>query len=611
MEGLVEKKIKRRLSFSLREESEFKKKFAKEAQHNELIKIFSVADEKYFSAWRSDWGQAPWVNSVLNNGEQRVDTVKVVWTIKEIEQMDGYFRAKDQESFVNNLSVSHHIQLINNLSGLTATKQNGCNDYDRTVQLLVDRPASSSQENIECLLQKVDSLRDDIDQMVMKAALLKSPEFYQFFVCDTNNELIEEEELSENIVMKRYWGNTIHLCDCAGNVSKEYKDVSVVLKVANTLVIGIAKNIIKLIDVRDLSEKDICSQVFSNVFRINRHKIGIAFLATDEDDDSLIVRDIKTNEEKKLGDIPDAFQVNDYLIATKFGIGNPIVDEFGNGKYEIHAVHLYDVEKEEFVKEISFPNVRDSFRVNDDVIVMRYNNKAVVYNVGTKKKKNYLFHNLNECFRVNDYMIVLHNNEDIVVVNIKAKKIIKKFKNSGKVCRVNDRIIATYSSNVLRLYDVGPREVKNFYFNYNEKILSIEKINIIKELIIVGYKTIADPNHLVVAVFTSKSGNLIARKETNEGFEMRGNAIWLLDNGMLKRFGPSLNIKKLTAEQLLLFLSALRSYKYPSDVNNSIWESIDDNLKKRLLIDIICSRLSHRLSSSFGLLKFNAIPIAT
>lgn len=523
---------------------------------------------------------------LLEDKEKRDGVVKLLLDINEIKQVNSYLGLDElaAQDFVKNLSVFHHVQLIRSLGSLGLINKYGFDDCDNAVQLLVNRKnTGNSQENIEYLLQVANSLHGTISSAI-KEELLQQSEFYRFSGC-SKNKVMKEEQLTEALIMKRYWKNIIHLCDGAGNILKEYRHVSHILKMDNVLVIGMLREgIVKLIDLRDnLCEREIQNVIFNAIFKINNKKIAIASMGTNRNNGYVIVYDIEKNQGKKIGEIVDTFRVSDCLIATKVGWGNPRMDEFGDAEYTAHMLKFCDVEKDKFNEELCFKNLLISFRLTDHTIAMQSNNEVTLYNVETGETTFIELQGLTGLFCVNDHTIALSTKDIIKTIDIKTNKS-EQFDNLGQALRVDDHTIVTYGNNGINLCTIDPGKVKSVVLSEDkESIAFIKGINLIKDLAIVHYMK-KHPLRELVDVFNVINGKLLNRMETIDDLIVVENTIWLISNGVLKRLGPGSNLKKLDAEQLLLCLSALRSGKQPSKVNNDIWESIND-AKKQVIED--------------------------
>ncbi|MGB8366776.1 MAG: hypothetical protein WCD44_00300 [Candidatus Babeliales bacterium] len=566
-----------------KEESNLKEKCAAMKQDEKKITLFSLINKKHFLVQRSVWEKASFIREMLESKRKKDYPIQLFWKTSEVEQMNSYLQRRD--SAIKDLSILEHTQLINNLSGLALTEQNDCDDYDSVVQRFIARPNNNrDQENIECLLKEVDSLQDDISPL-MKKELLQLSEFYRFISCQSD-EIIEEEQLSETVVIKRYWGNTIHLCDREKNITKQYQNVSNILKIDNVVIISIlSRGIVKIIDLNDdLREKKEISILASNLIRINNHKIAIVQMAMMENNGHLIVYDIKSNEIGEIKGISNAFYINDYLIGIKHGSGYPNMDAFYHPVYEKHTLYFFNVETAKY-QEIYFRDLFDSLRINDHTIAMRLADEVKLYNIQTKEERTIKFQGLTELLQVNDHTIVLSGTQNeknlIKIINIEENRG-TQLEHLGKIYLVNKHTIAIYCNDCMQLYDIESGSIKSILVE-SKDILFIESISLIKDLAIIGYKTIS--YNYSIKVFNVKNSKLINQIKTNEKFEVRGDTIWLMYDNVLQRLGPSIHLKKLNIEQLLLCLSAIRSGKKLREVNSTIWKSIPSDIQQNLLKD--------------------------
>ncbi len=370
----------------------------------------------------------------------------------------------------------------------------------------------------------------------------------------------------------------------------------------------------------DIKKKEIIRE-FKKVYevsRLNDHTVAVRY-----SDETVELYDLRDSREpiKKFQNIREVFRLNDHTVAI----------HCVNTRYHsiIDTVELYNLEKKEIIRE--FKKVYEVSRLNDHTVAISWNCNVELYDI---KKKEIIreFKKVYEVSRLNDHTVaVRYLDKTVKLYDLRdSREPIKKFKNIREVFRLNDHTIAIqysgdnfeFNGDIIQcgggnieFYDLEIKKViwkersgrtfKNIQllgkehvvmgqkssvrvFNWRKNKLIFEKLkNKFSGSFVFGGNKLAvkTSNHLDIFVEDSRNNeikNIKVEHACNSSIKARGNNIWTMDNGILRRFGPDLSLKKLNAKQLLLFISAKRSGRHPIEIDNVVWESIDSELQEEL-----------------------------
>ena len=512
-------------------------------------------------------------------------------------------------------------QFIVNFHELVLTGAN-YNDFRDAVRLLAYRLINeASSEDIEFFL-KEESFVGDVDIAVRKELLRTVTDFDR--TLDSDEKIEEVVPWTEEIILIKHFlatkvnGRTAKWSDCElYNVNErisihQWDSPCKIVQLKNHVAVKTADELVRI--ERDEEDDEEYHKGDWEFFNLETHeiikrqnvvqltplgkgKVGIIY-----EDEKGEILDLNSHNElhseqnvKKIiplnsdqvGLISNGrAQIYEYETGNVIDLGEGIVDIVSPGKglfaltYNDSSGALINFEKK----------IIHSWKGINKIKLMKKNLLAVQYEVNAwESNKLELF----DCIKIKliykyslvteiipfgkkqEYLFVKKPNEPLQLFNIESEQIVKTWER-----------IKNYDQIVLLQNMFAVRRVQKVELIDPKRDKPVRKFNHITEMLPLGENKLglldySENCHLII----SENENLY--KKTFENVKLiypigKYRIGMVGTDNKVRTFGPDVILAKLNSKQFLLMLLAKRTDRNPWDINNDIWESISEELRKEL-----------------------------